>query len=901
MSVSLKTLLALLVTVLLAGGNNLVQADSPTTLAVLNPDELVVASRLAARLGNDDAVRVVERPDAGAIIPSPDVDEPAEVLVVVHVDDADATAIDLVVCETRHGLRLASGRVQMNGDVVKNLASVVEQGLRKRTEPIEKVIGVIPFRDDSLMGRGRLLAASATRAVEEHVLSIRGTFLLEASRAYAIHNELRRSRQQKITKPLARSYLLGNCRIDGPTTRPSVWCDVILMQRGVATTARVSEARSVEDGVAAIVSQAREVLANGPASAEKMTESEVDFLSTQADKYAKSGRWRQAIECAETALLIDPTRNEMRRIAAQSLAGLVKEMRMQRSPAVSSDSAFARRRWNYLRRGMAHYELYLRGNSKFDAQKEHGFASCIPLPMFTGSHGTRDARTLRFIEKIQEDARQALLRVVRDRAEVGNHDERNLFGFVVMNLPPSRKWQIVEQIILDTQNIKGAESRTKILAKQWFSPNVLDAPEAKAMLTNLEEKGNLDVKAAVASLRRENEAFAKRTITPPPKRPLITEPVPDEDAEVRFEELKLKMRGADGNLVSIDSRRVSEIVAAGEGIDIACTSTGVYALKKGGILVPIWRAQEQFRWFTTLNGSWPTGRPCFDGRYVWACAHYFRGEETVLLMIDPINETCRSLSAKDGLPLPLYSDGPVTMTPVEPGRICLAAGGSTSFLAMASVNESNDRLNFNIFHEASDQIDEQDDEQWRSSTLKFQPMYMFKLTSPEDGGRPERQIFVGRFGDIRSWRYPLQINPDTLEVSVFTDIEIRPGPNSTFGLDGQAMYWCMPTWRPRRETSNPDMYRVGFYEFTKQKVASKFYSGPCQSQAIVFHDGKVHVVADAWVVAPSVAGPFKTLRGSVPGARGTNPQTIFRSSHYGLVLRDETRNRVYAVRFVDQD
>ena len=338
MFVPLKTLLALFVTASLCGAGSAVLADSPTTLVVLNPDELVAIETLAERLGGIDDVRLLERTDAGSIVPAPSSDAPADVLVVLQASETDSAAIDVVICETQYGLRLASDHISSSdeaGDLVEQLAAVVERALRKRSEPIEKVIAVIPFRDDSLNGRGMAMAATATRAVERRVLGFSGTFLLEASRASAISNELARSKRQKVTATLAPSYLLGNCRIDGPTTDPSVWCDLILMQRGIAVAARVSEANSVENSVASIETQTGEILKRVPASTSKISEQDVVFLGTQADEYDKSGRWQSAIGCAEAALLIDPSQNELRRVAVQSLSGLVKAMRLQPSPASS--------------------------------------------------------------------------------------------------------------------------------------------------------------------------------------------------------------------------------------------------------------------------------------------------------------------------------------------------------------------------------------------------------------------------------------------------------------------------------------------------------------------------------------------------------------------------------------
>lgn len=896
----LKTRLASFVMIALFCSASAAYADRRPTVAIVNPDRLQSGMRLVERLADADSYRVVERQNAGAIMPTPVADSPADVIVVLHAAGANSRVVDVVVCESQYGLRLAAARIPAataSVDVVAEMAAVIQQALKKRKEPVQTVIGVVPFRDNSINGRGSSLAAACTHAVEKLVLSRSGAFLIETDRAYAIANELTRGWQRRIVKYPTPCFLLGDCRIDGSESAPQCHSSIELVRGGEILAKHATDVGSREQCVAAAVSMSSDVLGDVEPSTMTASEEDVDILVKQAEEHARTGQWKPAWACAEAALLIAPEKKELRRIAAQSLAGIFKEMR-QLPAGEQADGAALRRRWNFLRRAMRQFELYQRDNADFDASKEHRFATSIPSAAFSSPGQPTDDASKQFIQTAQDEVREALLRVVRDRARVGNRDERNLFGFAVFLLPEERKWPMVEQIILDTQHFPDARWRTMTLAKQWFAPNVLDAPLAQKMLDRLEKNGNADVRAAVATLRSEHAAFRRSS---PPSVPI---PRPSETTaeavgqpQILFEELKLQVRQKDGGLAPYDSRRCSDIVAAGEGIDIACCYDGIFSVKTKGILTPVWRGEQQLAWFDRVNGSWPVGRPCFDGRYVWACVRYYRDADPVLLMIDPVTDTWRSLAAKDGLPLPSRMGGAIAMTPDSPGRICVASGGPDAWLAMVSFDESNDRLRYNIFHEASDVVDEQNSEQWRSTTLAFSPMYMFMLSSPDDGERQQRRIFIGRYGDVRAWNSPLLVDPDTLDVSVFTSCQIRPGSNSRFGLDGQSMYWCRPTWRTGRESSNPDMYRVGFHEFTQQKVASNFYSGRSQSHAVLFHDGQVHVVSNDWRVAPSIDGPFRKLRGAVPGARGINPQTIFRSNHYGLVLQEEQRNRMYAIRF----
>jgi hypothetical protein len=183
----------------------------------------------------------------------------AGVLVMLRAgeypDDKKLKHVQIVVCETRYGLRLANAAVPLTGESdsqVTAMEAVIDGAFAKLSEKITDVCAVPPFLNNDLDFKYDHLKAAYARLLENHLLQRKGILLVELAEAQSIAKEASLAGDGTKLERWLPLYFLGAFRNEGTVTQHRVAFDLKL-QRGDETVGSKQKVRFVPtDAVAAM-------------------------------------------------------------------------------------------------------------------------------------------------------------------------------------------------------------------------------------------------------------------------------------------------------------------------------------------------------------------------------------------------------------------------------------------------------------------------------------------------------------------------------------------------------------------------------------------------------------------------------------------------------------------------
>jgi hypothetical protein len=464
-----------------------------------------------------------------------------------------------------------------------------------------------------------------------------------------------------------------------------------------------------------------------------------------------------------------------------------------------------------------------------------------------------------------------------------------------------KEFALILKVIVEFQDLPGAESRTMQLALHGHSPHILNSAEGREFLEQLATVPHDEVRKAAAKLRQglaAEEARLTRAGTTPRQEPASPTAAPGR--ELVFHPLTLAWHNPQGPVQPLTAPDVW--LAAEDGVDVICDRGAIYLLKEKGRLERVWASNELNVGFRTYVGQSQGTYVCYDGRYVWAAARR-HGKPPLLLVLDPATGRVSHITADDGLPLAAPGELPgqftiqyLAVAPLRPGQVCVAGTFGRTWLALVTFDPQAGK-SVRVFHEARDVADGEDKQQWQRTSVAFAPAYMFTLTGEPDaaGNRPQRVIIGRECQSADVWYHPLLVNPESLAVEVLAD-KVDPAEPEGFAVHAGALHW---PWPARKDASDPNtspsLWKVGFPNFTRTRVAEHVYEGRAQRFAIAFDGPQVHVVGDRWFTARALGEPFRPLPGPLPGPGFAQQPVLWRSNHYGWLLQLKHSRRVYQV------
>jgi hypothetical protein len=322
--------------------------------------------------------------------------------------------------------------------------------------------------------------------------------------------------------------------------------------------------------------------------------------------------------------------------------------------------------------------------------------------------------------------------------------------------------------------------------------------------------------------------------------------------------------------------RISDYLRCGDDIDLVVALKDLYLMKQKGRLRRMYHSDERFFNFVGV---------CFDGKYVWAPV---KRPQPMLLVIDPATEQVWTLGGADN-PLPPTSGG-AEAAPLAPGRVLLAGAeagqNGSAWLADVRFNPqapADARARVEVFFNANERHDDFDHQAWRNLHEAFTPTWMVALIDP---AAQRRRVLVGRSD------HPLLVDPDARIVQVLNDSVSSTIGGKNFAVREGNLYWAIPTLGGE---GRGKLCRFGLPDLRRETLQDGL---PTDDGSVVLdNDGRrVHLVADRWYTAPAIGERFRPLAYVNPGGSAGNGRlpgvwyyrTIAHSSHYGLVLLDQT-------------
>jgi len=855
----------------------------------------------------------------------------AELLVMIRAVAKPAPALEVVVSETRLGLRLGTQSVPIAGGVEAGATAIEGQvlaALAKQAERIREICAVPPFLSQDLTHQFDYQKRAYAKLVEQLLLERKGVLVVELEEARAIAREFALADAPgEVARDLP-LYLLGEYRDEGEAARRKVSIRLTLKRgdRDVGAVARAD--LPPDDAPGSLRAAVGEVLGKVDGAAPPAVDpaAEARQLAARAEDFARLGNWPEAAGLAEASLLLAPDPPPIRRVAAEYLWKLADEAINQgHRPTPEELSA----RLGFGLRAIEHVEFYLRA-SRF-TRGVPWYAGGPMNPPFT----TEIKRWEQAAEEVDllKAKREMLLRVLRARLRDGVADGYpDLLAFAIPwklgGESMGDAWGLMLGVLREIEPLPGIERRVVHYVGHGYTLTNSDGPEFQEFLGKLAESPRPEVKRAVESLRVQlvrdiagfqanldrwaaemepasylamldkfadspsagvREMIAAQRKATVDEHGKVRRPGPPGEAkadpgtgpEVAFRPLELAWDAPDGQSGTL--RAIEGLMPAGPGVDLVWASMNqLYLMKGPGRLVRVFHERNAI-----------LGRPCFDGRYAWVPVNRLNEPpaQPMLLVIDPASGRTWTVDAGDGFPFPPLDEPPapyfrsLTIAPVAPGKACVAGWFGRTWVAIVTIDPGAGK-SVKVFHEAREVPDEKVADQWRRATVTFQPSYMYTLKDgPDDDGRAARRVLIGRNPNPTNMgviEHPLLVDPETLKVEP-APAKVWPGQ---VAWRAGALFWAWPTWTNTNSPAGPDLalFRFGFPDFEKTLVARHVQVGKSQSGAVAFDGKRTHVVGDSWWTQDAPGEPFRRLRGEIPDYKVHESPALARSAHHGLIL-----------------
>jgi tetratricopeptide (TPR) repeat protein len=878
-------------------------AAAKPTAALIDFDKAPLVSLLEAELLGGDAATWVERTEIAKVLDEQKLQTlfapaagserarigkvlKADVLVLIRSGRAENVPyLDVVVSEVTRGLRLVNQRVPETDNAEQDVARIVKliaAGMQRHGQQIQAIYSVPPFLSEDLLFEHDDLRAAYARLVEQRLLEHPGILVVELAEAEAITKELTLA-AEKLDRQLP-IMLLGQYRNEGKSDDRRVTVQLAL-KRGATEIGKNTQTlkpaevpHHLREKTGLVAS--RLIGTQSPVSDPKV---EAQQLARRSKDFLKLGNWDEALALNQASLLLDPQQPDLHHDAVVILSKILQ------------------RHWSYAPMPLAQAQLamsyYLRGiDHELSFYRTGGQApekSSIRVSLYQlrgesnnlNTHQTSTDELKAYLATVREAHCERFLAHAEQLFRAQKDEEAHEFVSIAFRpLLLEARFAARLRFIEKLQDLPGARVRTKSLAVLGGKEDDLNKPEAQKFLAQLAESKNSEVRAAGEELTEWVASAAKRPNFPlPPEDPAPIGTTLSADHVVRLQPVQF-----DVPLAFIDG-----CLPLAPGLDAIWKNGALYFMRKKGVLTTVWNDTELNRTFPRYHDARNQGGICFDGKYVWSTVTHFR-DPPYIVAIDTTSDKKWKITTAEGLPFVHDRDGSdrtpqsLSLAPLAPGKVC--AIGSFGRAWLATITLGADAPQIEIFHEAKEQANLENVEQWKDTTVAFTPTYVHVITNPTSPS--ERCIVIGRKAMHREVpTHPLIVDVATLQVSVMNDVlHEQYGPMELCAFQGSLYFQGgMPN----------NGKRIGLYRISlpgpKRELACEF---DVEGRLAVVNDQLTMIGREWWLVDLDkkllrTAGPVSSwqyqnkytqiTRFTTPPPNAPRLELLAPSQHYGLL------------------
>ena len=814
----------------------------------------------------------------------------ADLLIMLHFERDPTPHVDVVVCETDHGLRLCASRIA-GSDVEAHTAAVfklVKQAITKYQQKITETVAVPPFVSTDLSTEFQSLQRPYALLVEQMLLDRPGVLVVELAEAKALAGELALTSAKDIERRLP-LYLLGTFRHKGLSPNTRVTVDLVLMRGQNRLDER--QLKDVTPGeVAAMLRREGAAMidkAMGTAVSLPDPATEADQLGKRAELMCRLGSWMEAVELAEASLLLKPGQASLHRLAADSLCLRATYLRNLAHDSAAQNAKTPQEAWNQsmhdcqplFLRGLPHLEQFLRTgrvSMGLDFGLIASYLNCceakkemqeMMLHAFKAKYdaGILDDDTALFCPHCQQWCFSGASKAesMRWRLEAAKVFPRR----------PDADGQIRLICMLTENHLEGVREKLPemIKALRTFS-NPLCRPVADTLERRMKAGGSLLSDGPGIVIRPK----------PPRTRP--------QNPEVLLDRITLKSP-------------VVDWIPANPAIDVLWSERELFLLQGKELASP--------KVVAPIHAESSGSSVCFDGQYVWAFQNpadvpakkrnkgkgkqeKSKGNQQEgsgqprILVLDATTGQSWPITPADGLPPMALIH--FSVTPLAPGKVCAVGifgqwNLSRAWIAMVQFDPKTGKGVVKVFHEALDTATSGHGDGWKNVHESFIFTHAYTITEPvSDNRKPRQRVIIDR----RSW-HPLLIDPETLSVEAIPE-DYRRATSTRAIVHKGTLYWVGPSGNEFR------VWRLGFPDL---KIR------PCQhvvppGQLGVWNDqvGLTENDTQLWI-APNPEASFRKVATDCPYPESEKHFfqgiSMFSSHHYGMVMHDIIGNAYFRI------
>lgn len=277
----------------------------------LNLRDSPLVSLLEVRLSRHRGLRMLERMDVAKILqeqklqlafsPEGGVERvaigrllKADMLVLLRAGKEKAKYVDVVVCETKGGLRLLVRKTAWSDKPAEDAArleALTGQALGKYRENVAEICAVPPFVSRDLTHQYDYLQSAYARLVEHVLLKRQGVLVVELAEARAIASELELAGDTLEVRRGLPLYLMGEYRNEGVKDARMISVTLALRRGDRDLAVRKQESLSPSEAVSFVLTAGTELLAGMAGKAELLPdpETEAKELARRAMEFQRLG------------------------------------------------------------------------------------------------------------------------------------------------------------------------------------------------------------------------------------------------------------------------------------------------------------------------------------------------------------------------------------------------------------------------------------------------------------------------------------------------------------------------------------------------------------------------------------------------------------------------------------
>lgn len=795
--------------------------------------------------------------------------------------------IDLVICETKLGVRLCTRSLPSDGAETdaQAIVSLVNEAVERYSSGAYLIVAVPPFVNRDLTFEFDYLQGALARVAEQRLLQRPRTWVVELAEAESIEREAALTGDGKGITRLMPLYVTGEFRHTGQAEGRRLTLNIAVRRQdrevGKLTRGDLSPndaATVITAGVDTLVSKAagKTPPSTAPATA-PAAPSEAEQLAQRAKLFLRLGHWPEAIDLIEASLLLKPDQPDLHRGAVLALSQFLPQRGLVNGALKVDEGRRRRPVLDYYERGLIHLESYARATKLTDNDDQ---LLCVNLlmplnPMYDALPEDQQKTAADLSHKIL-----GAILAFKARERVDDQTTWLIARTYVDSYPPAQREAVGLKLVDDFTFLTPHFRRGVVRSVGPMTPINFGSDECLSFYEKASKHADPEIRREAlgwlevnrnARKAQDAEAAGKPlAVAEPPKKPVVV--VVEKDPQVVL--TKIELPGI---------TRVSDWSAAGEGLDVFVA--GEWSRSQTYVL-PEKAKPERL----VGNGDVSLDRLRdlrFDGRYVWAVGGHPRVFSDVfrrLVVFDPRDGRAWEFGPDDGLPRTREYDIAV----LSPGRACVVGWFGRTWCAVLGIDD-NGKKSVRMVREFQ-LVPERKIDETPGPDDAFIPDGLAVVRDPALAALPAAQVPLERLAAVVG---RVRINLGSGKVDVIKDHVWNNGGRDT---TADAAGWY--AWG--HNYLGDEILRVGFADEAHAKKLAIDGKYSIANQAFRHIADRYYVVGDVypiggshpqgryWAIADKWDGPYRSLRLNWPAEieqrRHGLMADLRTGSHYPLVM-----------------